>query len=51
MLCDKKNKLGSAWMRGKRERKENREERKYGRKCNPLSCLDGGGENRRKENE
>ena len=40
--------LGSAWMRGKwerkeSERKENREERKQGGKYNPPCCLDGGG--------
>ena len=47
--------LGSAWMRGKwerkeSERKENREERKQGRKYNPPCCLDGGGKTGRKEN-
>ena len=39
------------WERKENERKENKEERKQGRKYNPLSCLDGGGKTWRKENE
>ena len=38
------------WERKESERKENREERKQGRKYNPPCCLDGGGKTGRKEN-
>ena len=38
------------WERKESERKENREERKFRRKYNPLFCLAGGRKIERKEN-